>query len=1414
MNIISGAVDVGGIRASLEVDISGYNVGIDKAKQKVQELGAQGKKAADDFKEIETALNDVGSAKDKIGKLTSTLDNVNAKIELQRAKLAALKQSYDSAFNDDRKTKLQGQILSTEASLNHLIDTSDKIAKKIWDIDESAVITGGDLKKLTTQLKELGLSDAEVAKVDHALKNANPEILRGQIAEVTAEMKRLGLSSHEIDKVTQELTQVQREGEKTKTSISGMESALMALGGTAAIKSLISEMRELVAESERMYNATKGLIEVSKNLGYNVGEATSAVQDMTKKGFMNATEAAQAYKTALAMGLDIKQTTELINAMGDAAAYNRQAHYGWGESIVVAMEGIKNGNSTLTDSVGVTKNLSVMQEEYAKSIGTTSGKLTDAQKVQAAYNGFLKESQIFAGNASAAMADYAGTVAKYDVAMQTLEAGVGDAIKPIFAELLETITPIIQAIAEWVVENKTLVSGLVGAAATVAGLVGAFTVLVGVLGTINTILPILKVGFTALGLSMGPVGIAIGVLGAIVGGLAAYTAHARNAVKAAEEMSDAQRKLNDQLDKSPTLRNANDLKQLQSQEKELTGILEERAKVQERLNEIDAMGKSGESSPHLMVEAVKLNDQLKEIDKQLKTLGHGSSDEAAVNLRKMREEIEKSSVAMFEMNKEEYDALAAKRSHSAEIDTLMDRYKKLNAESKLTNEQNNQLKETINDLKKEYPDLTWEIDAQGRARITNIGVIDDQIGAEKKLLDASTNSATSQINNLIAVTAANKKAIEAQINNYMQLIKVMSAAASQSTQFGPLADPAAQGFTDKLANKATERFEKELQAKKDEQAVLIEKEKEMQRSLQNLKSGEFINVDKGGGGGGKSKGAKKSGKSAAEIAKDLRKKAYDADIATINYQAEMYDWSAEQQIAAYEKVRANHKQHLKETLDDERTLNLQIKRLNEDTAKSRYDFSSEWIAKEQRRLEDAGKSEEDVAKTKLDAWTRLRDRYGKDTEFYKKADEQVYQARKQLVKAQFDGSSSWVDAESRRMEEAGKSEAEIERMKFEAWARIRNRYDKDTEYYVKADEKLYQSKKRLIALETKLADELTKKQKVNVDEAKKAELAAIEERKKAYEADYKSRIDAIDRLMAKEAELNSDADYETKLAEKRARLALLQSAVGPDGIKEREDIEKEIERMQLEHDRDIRKRELESQKQAIQDEKSQRDDAFAREKSDVEAKYDALKSAFDSFSGDVKSIESAIADFRVKSNVETNAQILSDLDSFVAQYNAKMSSIQSVGAGVNPDLTEYNANKDAWASAKARGDKTEMARLNARNEELRKLYGISSDTGKLPSFDVGGVVPGAVGQPMQAIIHGGEAIFNQRQLASLFALLDAPITGSSGRFERSVPVTEITNHIDMSVNDVVLEDRADIETMYSERERVATRLRSTGVKTA
>lgn len=139
------ATEIGELRARMTADAQGLKAEIKAVKNEIAGLGDQGKKAANDLKSMDAAFNKVGSSKDQISRLTSVLDNVNAKIEIQQKKLTELKQSYENTFNDARKSKLQEQILNTEAALLKLTQSSDQTAQKIWELEDQAQKAGSVL---------------------------------------------------------------------------------------------------------------------------------------------------------------------------------------------------------------------------------------------------------------------------------------------------------------------------------------------------------------------------------------------------------------------------------------------------------------------------------------------------------------------------------------------------------------------------------------------------------------------------------------------------------------------------------------------------------------------------------------------------------------------------------------------------------------------------------------------------------------------------------------------------------------------------------------------------------------------------------------------------------------------------------------------------------------------------------------------------------------------------------------------------------------------------------------------------------------------------------------------------------------------------------------------------------------------
>ena len=207
--------------------------------------------------------------------------------------------------------------------------------------------------------------------------------------------------------------------------------------------------------------------------------------------------------------------------------------------------------------------------------------------------------------------------------------------------------------------------------------------------------------------------------------------------------------------------------------------------------------------------------------------------------------------------------------------------------------------------------------------------------------------------------------------------------------------------------------------------------------------------------------------------------------------------------------------------------------------------------------------------------------------------------------------------------------------------------------------------------------------------------------------------------------------------------------------------------------------------------------------------------SFESFNGDVQTIENAIKDFRVKTNAEANNQILNDLDKFIADYTSKTSVI----AGLNQsekerDLARYNSNIDKWYS----GNQAEKAQAHAENEELRKKYGIKSDTGKLQHFKEGGVVRGQRGEAVPVVAHAGEMYLNESQQGSLFKLLNLTIPKLSFSMPNysmnsgSNASISTQNYFTISSGDVVMSDESTARTYWSERDSLIRRFQSKGAK--
>lgn len=215
------------------------------------------------------------------------------------------------------------------------------------------------------------------------------------------------------------------------TSIS---SSLASMFSLAAIGGFVRGARQAVTEAE---GAFRGLEAVANYTGVGIGKAMQEAQKLSADGLVSVAESSKALQNLLARGYSIEQAVETLNRLKDAATYNRVAHLSMGEAVVTASEGLKNENSILVDNAGVTKNVSKMWEDYARTIGKGAASLSQAEKIQAEYNGIMQETEAQVGNAAKAAETMAGKQSQLDSATKNLMVSVGEALTPAFMYLID-----------------------------------------------------------------------------------------------------------------------------------------------------------------------------------------------------------------------------------------------------------------------------------------------------------------------------------------------------------------------------------------------------------------------------------------------------------------------------------------------------------------------------------------------------------------------------------------------------------------------------------------------------------------------------------------------------------------------------------------------------------------------------------------------------------------------------------------------------------------------------------------------------------------------------------------------------------------------------------------------------------------
>ncbi|HAV90206.1 MAG TPA: hypothetical protein DCW44_02895 [Eubacterium sp.] len=228
--------------------------------------------------------------------------------------------------------------------------------------------------------------------------------------------------------------------------------------GAFSVAAIAKFTKASVDAASQMQSAWTGLKSIADGSGKSFAEAQRFINEYTKDGLVSINEAATAYKNLLSRGYDTSQIENTMNALKDSAAFGRQASYQLGEAVVGATEGLKNENSILVDNAGVTKNVAKMWEEWARAHNTTTSAMTQAQKIEAEYNGILQETKFQVGDAATYTKTFGGQVQMLKASFTSLKVAVGSVIAPLASLFIPVINSALVAITNFFNGIKSLLS--------------------------------------------------------------------------------------------------------------------------------------------------------------------------------------------------------------------------------------------------------------------------------------------------------------------------------------------------------------------------------------------------------------------------------------------------------------------------------------------------------------------------------------------------------------------------------------------------------------------------------------------------------------------------------------------------------------------------------------------------------------------------------------------------------------------------------------------------------------------------------------------------------------------------------------------------------------------------------------------
>lgn len=739
--------------------------------------------------------------------------------------------------------------------------------------------------------------------------------------------------------VQKRIKEIEEENKNLVNSNKELDASWIAISATAILT--VNKVINVVKDATEEYKAHTQSMEALKNVAsYTNNDMIGYTAIMEKyKGVLEQTDLADTIKNFSLMGMSVEDTDKMIQALTNSAIRNRNANYTVSQAVKVASDGYKQGLSTLSDSAGVTENLSVMVDNYAKSIGKTASQLTEEEKNQAYLNRTMLAAEPFMGAMEGYLDSLAGKQAQYSQAMKETKIAYGEALEPTLQAITEAKTKLISLLGNFINENKEATAGLTTFGVAMAA--GIVVILAAkkakdAYAKSTIAATIAEKGFTAA-LKANPLTAILVVVSSVLG---VYTAYKTKA----EELAEAQSKLNEITERYNKIQNGT----YEYSEENISKMQEEQEAISNQLTLLKAiegaekyLNENVLALPNGIVykegkdKATEIENNLKEYKKQLKECREEygnfgeTSDEVYEAMMKCNNFINEGTTVQKAKSAVDTAAIKTQQQEAAQLSINAAEMQKYLDVVKKGNTSTSEYQDAIKALSKEYPEA-----AKGEAFL--IDVAQDQINAQKLSAEQAWTTSQETINANIEVVSSFLEMAKAAENDelkqqqlaetigisYNNIIPTLTSVLNILTQMGDytpesvpnIAKKSSYSGSSSYSNKRLDNYKKEIAHKKAMDQISIQEEINMYQYALNAYA------------------------KTTDEKRELREKIYELNKQLANKEKEMLDQQTEdyevyiqQQInnrgaeydidertKDYNKIIAMHKSYLNQIMKDER----------------------------------------------------------------------------------------------------------------------------------------------------------------------------------------------------------------------------------------------------------------------------------------------------------------------------------------------------------------------------------------------------------------------------------------------------------------------------------------------------------------